>query len=294
MKDLMLFTTHREVLREFKAKLANESLRYDRHLKNLKKIKFGPPKNIGISYDPITGAPYYGTWRNSLFLIINEASQKRCCLPDLITSSLFGQKLVLDCAYEKDLTLPEIRKTALNVARGFKIIRSRPEPFDLWLCNYNKDGLLAGYINDALACREHGWSHNTAKESPAEIFDRKKLVYLSRDAPKNLEYFDPETIYIIGALTVMDDHKRLSHIRAKELGLNCLKFPIDEHVKFKGGRTLTIPQTCSLLCHLKENLSWKDSIELAVPKYKLMSEERIEDVQRERQKRLITYKEFIQ
>lgn len=291
MKDLMLLSDPLEIEQEFVAKLANEATQYEAR-QAAKATSKGPcPKGtirIGINFDPETKAPIYGVWRNSMFFRINKAYASRCYVPALISSSLFGQKLVIDCGYTNIMTLAEKRRTAFQIARGFACIRQIPEPFDVVFCNYNDDQF--GEYLDRFLGTDHDidfkWQSMKAKESYTELFPRNKLVYLSPHAPFSLQSFDPEEIYIVGGLELKDPMKCLSHNRAKENKIKCLKLPLDKYFPIKHRRTLTTQQTMCLLSNLKSGLSMKESISLAIPKYKIRTEEEIQGLQEDRLRRL--------
>lgn len=62
-----------------------------------------------------------------------------------------------------------------------------------------------------------------------DLFDRKNLVYLSRDAEMTLDRFDPEKIYILGNI-IDDDSGRFEYSTVSQArldGVACKRLPVE-------------------------------------------------------------------
>ena len=71
-------------------------------------------------------------------------------------------------------------------------------------------------------------------QSYTDIFPKNKLVYLSKDSKRVMTEYDPEKVYIIGNIidTACEDDAYASYTQARKDGIECLRLPIDENIKY--------------------------------------------------------------
>ena len=106
------------------------------------------------------------------------------------------------------------------------------EPFQVNFCNYNSDGHFHKKYGQNLGIDENLIFET--KSSYTDIFPSEKMVYLSRDAKKPMEKFDPNKVYIIGSLTGMNHnevHRFASFNQATRDCIECQRLPLEKCVK---------------------------------------------------------------
>lgn len=111
--------------------------------------------------------------------------------------------------------------------------RCAERPFQIHFCNYDYQAEFHTLYADRI-----GLDTNLIMETPRsylDVFDRKKLVYLSGDASKPMTHYDPDKVYIIGAMIDMspNEFKFHSYGQAKKDGIECRRLPLDLYKKYK-------------------------------------------------------------
>jgi len=141
--------------------------------------------------------------------------------------------IVFDWRYDESHQKPHILPSLYRQFNEIiSINRNAPEPFQLHFCNYNSDGIFHKKYAFPLNYDEN-LVMETSK-SYMDLFPKKNLVYLSKDSKKTMKSFDPEKIYIIGSLidSGLSSDKFASYSQAKKDGIECLRLPLDENVKY--------------------------------------------------------------
>ena len=138
--------------------------------------------------------------------------------------------------------------------------RRAVEPFQLHFCNYDTSDTFHSTYAYPL-CLDGNLIEYT-KQSYMDIFPRKDLVYLSRDAHRPMKAFDPSKVYIIGAMIDNDpkEFRLASYTQAKKDGIECQSLPIDQHVNWSmGSKNLTLNLVIQLLNTVYSTRNWKDA-----------------------------------
>ena len=141
--------------------------------------------------------------------------------------------IVFDFRYDKFLTkrylMPSLYRQFAEVVH---INRTAAEPFQVHFCNYAKETSLFHKLYSSQIKYDENLIFETEK-SYLDLFPKEKLVYLSKDASKPLRSFDPERVYIIGSIidSGLPEDRFASYSQAKQDGIECVRLPIDEHVK---------------------------------------------------------------
>lgn len=176
-----------------------------------------------------TNYPGYNT-----FLKRIEVGEIRKFYRSKLLSSVMNDSpsIVFDFRYESKMTRIETKKSLYRqMIETISINRTAIDPFVLHFCNYSKQGEFRQAYDHFLATDEN-LIFDTEK-SYLDIFPREKLVYLSNDSPVIMRNFDPDKVYIIGAIvdTNPNDFKYASYSQAKKDNIACVKLPLDQHVK---------------------------------------------------------------
>ncbi len=111
-------------------------------------------------------------------------------------------------------------------------------------------------------------------KSYLDVFPKKDLVYLSKDADKKMNCFDPNKVYIIGCTissgAPTDQYLYASYDQAKREGIECLRFPIEKHFQASGSKNLNINHAFQILINLYHNRSdWNQAFQNALPNRKV-------------------------
>ncbi|XP_054238005.1 tRNA methyltransferase 10 homolog C [Indicator indicator] len=183
-------------------------------------------------------------------------------------SMIFGQPLVFDMSYEKDMSIREVANTVrqLVLSEGFN--RRSVDPFHIHFCNLKEDSL---YQKEFIKHYKEAWGRllvTATDQCYTEVFPKDKLIYLTADSPKVMKAFDHDKIYIIGSMVDRSIKTGISLARAKRLGLETAALPLEKYLLWSSGaKNLTLDQMMHILLTLKDTGDWKKALEF-VPKRK--------------------------
>lgn len=173
-------------------------------------------------------------------------------------AKMFGQKIVIDCSFENQMTHLEQSKVAKSLKRLYSENRKHKKPLDLHLCGFppNSNILknLSGQIPPLLKKASPTEIHTKCY---TEIFPKERLVMLTPDSNQVLDYkFDD--IYIIGGIVDLGRNDPLTMAKAQKLGLRTARLPLDDLRMGPGdSRELPMSSVASFIreCQLSRNLN---------------------------------------
>lgn len=234
----------------------------------------------------------YGLWHNSLFLRLNEHSERiKYTSNNLIRSALNGRRLIFDFSYESYMKKALIKNICEQVRNAYGINRfAYDDPFDIWFCNFNTPDTSSIMEKNFLQNLNNG-SMITVKEGcPTEYFDRQRLIYLSPHAKMELNQVAlSDDIYIIGAFNDKGCMKPMSLKKAESMGIRAMKFPLDRHLAWKSSsKNLCVNHVTGILLELMHNgNNWKEAFEKYIPTRKLKTTEQILEEEKYRRSKLL-------
>ncbi|NWZ92077.1 TM10C methyltransferase, partial [Nesospiza acunhae] len=183
-------------------------------------------------------------------------------------SMIFGQPLVFDMSYEKDMSVREVSNTVRQIVMSESSNRRSVDPFHIHFCNFKDDSL---YHREFIKNYREAWDKlliTVTGQCYTEIFPKDKLIYLTADSPKVMKAFDHDKIYIVGSMVDKSIKRGVSLARAKRLGLETAALPLDKYLLWStGAKNLTLDQMMHILLTLKDTADWKKALEF-VPKRK--------------------------
>ncbi|NXU57851.1 TM10C methyltransferase, partial [Turnix velox] len=183
-------------------------------------------------------------------------------------SMIFGQPLVFDMSYEKDMSVREVTNAVRQIVFSESCNRRSVDPFHIHFCNLKDDSL---YLKEFMKHYREAWSKllvTVTDQCYTDIFPKNKIVYLTADSPKVMKTFDHDKIYIIGSMVDKSIKKGVSLARAKRLGLETAALPLEKYLLWNSGaKNLTLDQMMHILLTLKDTGDWKKALEF-VPKRK--------------------------
>lgn len=177
----------------------------------------------------------YNLGYNNILLRIYDSTMNQLYNNKLIQAIMFGEKLVIDCGYDAHMTNRENLNCAkqlmllfaenrlhdgesLNLSisahipniyikiashLGFRKLSQIifPDPFDLYMCNFNKQEKMANALHRYIPIMYEPWFPlNIHEGSYLDVFPKEKLVYLTPHCQEELQKFDYDDVYIIGGI----------------------------------------------------------------------------------------------
>lgn len=225
----------------------------------------------------------YGLFHNTMFLRVYESTMDHWHNNKLIQAMQFGQNLVIDCSYDDYMNDKEMRNTAKQLTLCFALNRMHNEPFNVHHCNANFQKTTMKNLQKSLVqIHDTAFPFNITEKSYLDLFPKEKLVYLTPHCKNDLEEFNPDDIYIVGAMVDKSSQEAVSLGKAKKQGLRMARLPLDRYFQFKSGKSLTIDQMLQILLELKTSNNFEKAFQ-HVPRRKIVP---IDEQQLELQKRL--------
>lgn len=84
------------------------------------------------------------------------------------------------------------------------------DPFDMHFCNLKKDGPLSAALQKQIPTMyDPEFPLNIHEKSYLDLFSKEQLVYLTPHCREEMEEFDHDAVYIIGALVDRVKHYSL-------------------------------------------------------------------------------------
>uniref|UniRef100_A0A1B0G1G9 RNA (guanine-9-)-methyltransferase domain-containing protein 1 n=1 Tax=Glossina morsitans morsitans TaxID=37546 RepID=A0A1B0G1G9_GLOMM len=220
----------------------------------------------------------YGLGNVSMFLRVYDATINHWMNHRLIRAMMFSPKIVLDCSYDNQMDRREAENAAKQLMLCFAENRAHDDPFDLHYCNVNLESAcmkrLQSYIPTML---NPEFPMNIHSKCFTEIFPKDNIVYLTPDCQKDLETYNADDVYVIGAMVDKRHAEPLSLAKAKRLGLRVARLPLDRYLQWGSGsgKSLTLNQMVNILLDLKTTGDWVTSLK-HVPRRKVIdSKERL-------------------
>ncbi|XP_010015692.1 PREDICTED: mitochondrial ribonuclease P protein 1 [Nestor notabilis] len=183
-------------------------------------------------------------------------------------SMIFGQPLVFDMSFEKDMSVREVANTVRQIVLSESTNRRSVDPFHIHFCNFKDESL---YHKEFIKHYREAWGKlliTVTDQCYTEVFPKDKLIYLTADSPKVMKTFDHNKIYIVGSMVDRSIKTGVSLAQAKRLGLETAALPLEKYLLWNtGAKNLTLDQMMQILLTLKDTGDWQKALEF-VPKRK--------------------------
>lgn len=206
--------------------------------------------------------------KRSSFICLWASSMDKAYNWRVAQSMIFGQPLIFDMSYEKDMSVREVANTVRQIVLSESCNRRSVDPFHIHFCNFKDDSL---YHKEFIKHYREAWGKlliTMTDQCYTDVFPKDKLIYLTADSPKVMKTFDHDKIYIIGSMVDRSIKTGVSLARAKRLGLETAALPLEKYLLWNSGaKNLTLDQMMHILLTLKDTGDWKKALEF-VPKRK--------------------------
>lgn len=180
-------------------------------------------------------------------------------------AKMYGQKIILDCSYEKYMTDLERSKTTKGLLRVYAENRKHMKPMDLHLCGVKPDSVIIKNLSRRIpTLLSKGSPTELHTQCYTELFPKERLVMLTADSNDVLEYnFDD--IYVIGALVDMGRNDPLTLAKAKKLGIRSARLPLDNLRMYEGdSRELPMSSVAAMIREYQVNSNTNEIIQKCV------------------------------
>ncbi|XP_016984946.1 mitochondrial ribonuclease P protein 1 homolog [Drosophila rhopaloa] len=217
----------------------------------------------------------YGLGHTSMFLRIYDTTMNHFQNNRLTRAMQFAPKIVLDCSYDEHMNNREASYAAKQLMLCFAENRLNDEPFDLHYCNAQMESTcmkgLQRYIPTML---NPEFPMNLHSKCFTELFPKENLVYLTPHCREDLVTYNPDDIYVVGAMVDTMNNEPLSLAKAKRLGLRMAKLPLDRYLQWGSGsgKSLTLNQMINIMLDLKKTGNWETALK-HVPRRKVIENE---------------------
>jgi mitochondrial ribonuclease P protein 1 len=150
--------------------------------------------------------------------------------------------------------------------------RFHNDPFDLYFCNANMNGAVMKQLQRNIPTMREPWFPlNVHTESYLDIFPKENLVYLTPHCRNDLMEYNPDDVYIVGAMVDKINNEPLSLAKAKRQGLRMARLPLDHYLSWGSGsgKSLTLNQMINIMLDIKTTGSWEQALQ-HVPRRKIV------------------------
>ncbi|XP_037077975.1 mitochondrial ribonuclease P protein 1 homolog [Pollicipes pollicipes] len=217
----------------------------------------------------------YGLGHNSIFHRISDITIKDWSEQRLYTAMRFGQPLVMDLGFEAHMTRRENKNTAQQLSMLFAQNRASLDPFDLHLCNVNRDGEIMEFLRRFIpTVEEPAFPMHLHAENYLDVYPRDRLVYLTPHCRHELTAFDHDAIYIVGGVVDLVKGRPVSLAKAKKEGLRMAKLPLTKYLSVgpSFSPSLTLVAMINILLELQSSGRWECALR-HVPRRGLLTDE---------------------
>lgn len=227
---------------------------------------------LRINRDPVTKTL---DWRYVLHLIDHErrrwSSNNVLCFfllhffpfRQLQERHLGGQKLIIDFSFDNFMTKKFCHYTASHFKHFFGHNRQNFHPFDVHICNWDDQSLTAKHaVNLIPSLLDEDSPVDVHRKCYSEVFPRDQLLYLTPYSPHVLTEYNPNDIYVIGAVVDYGYDGPITLSKAKKLGIRTAYPPISRYMDW-GIRAKNLPINIvgEIMLDFKNTQDWTISLE---------------------------------
>ncbi|XP_015183105.1 PREDICTED: mitochondrial ribonuclease P protein 1 homolog [Polistes dominula] len=221
----------------------------------------------------------YGLGHNSLFLRIYDQTLDSYLNYNSAIYSRFEPKIVFDCGYNNVMSPFEIKNCARQLVLSLVFNRQHRTPAELYFCNAAPENeIVTTLLKLVPNLYEDTFPANVTPLSYLDMFDKNELVYLTPHCKTEMTHYDPDKVYIIGAMVDKASPQPYSLAKAKKEKLRMEKLPLDRYLNWGSGsnKCLTLNQVLAILLDIKYTKDWMTSLFNHIPIRKLQPEQRMD------------------
>ncbi|KAG4073457.1 hypothetical protein HA402_000681 [Bradysia odoriphaga] len=205
----------------------------------------------------------YSLGKSTFWLRISKKTINAWRHNRLFRAAQIGEKLIFDCSYDEYMTRQEAITAAAQLSRTFSDNRKDREPFDLHFCNVDFNSVTIKQLERHIPkMRNKEFPMNLHECSYLDLFPKEQLVYLTPHCDNDLTEFDPNKIYIVGAMVNKSNSEPLSLGKAKKLNLKTARIPLDRYLHgTRYYKYLTLDRMVRIMLDLKRTGKWEVALQ---------------------------------
>ena len=180
-----------------------------------------------------------------------------------------GQRIAVDLSLEQHMNVKECGKLAQQLCRLYGANRRSSKPAHIYFTGLSKDGDLYKECVRKNSGFE-GYMVDILEEPHYSVFPNEDIVYLTPDSENVLETVEKDKVYVIGGLVDESITNNITHSKAREIGIQTARLPIEEKMaKDETGtfiKVLSVNQVFEILLELSNSGDWSKALSSNVPR----------------------------
>ncbi|KFB40109.1 AGAP000324-PA-like protein [Anopheles sinensis] len=167
-------------------------------------------------------------------------------------------EVVVDLSFDTIMIDKDVAKCVKQLLRVYTANRRAEKPLPLHFTGIRPGGAVEKHLvrNDGYL----QWPVRFSSEHFMQLFEPKKLIYLTSESDNVVDALERNHIYVIGGLVDHNQHKGHCHRLAEEFGIRHARLPLGEHVILKTRTVLTINQVFEILLNINAGKDWQKTL----------------------------------
>ncbi|PRP78224.1 RNA (guanine-9-)-methyltransferase domain-containing protein [Planoprotostelium fungivorum] len=171
--------------------------------------------------------------------------------------------IIFDLDFDSLMLDKEIRSLSSQLVFCYASNKKLETPVHMAFTSFN------GRLADQLKLH-NGFSHWKIDMHPehfSKVYPLEKTVYLTAESDTVLQDIESDKHYVIGGIVDKNRHKTkgLTANKAKELGMNTARLPLEQYMDMSTRKVLTVNQVMEIICHYLSTKSWSKAMDVSIP-----------------------------
>lgn len=147
----------------------------------------------------------------TLFYRIYQRSYQQQSNFNLALAMMFGEDLVIDCSYEDFMTPDGINSCGRHITYLYSNNRLSNNPFNLILCNLDKNGRLMKVLSNYFAKmdEDNNYFITLTEKHYLDLYPAEKLIYMTPHCFNDMEKYEEDCVYILGNFILPENSNSL-------------------------------------------------------------------------------------
>ncbi|XP_011304967.1 tRNA methyltransferase 10 homolog A [Fopius arisanus] len=194
---------------------------------------------------------------NNIDLGPSRKALKKCTMAD----SPCKVTVTIDMSFDSLMIDKDIAKLIKQILRCYTLNRRALAPVQFSVTGFS------GKSKQEME-KHNGYQHwdvNFQSQSYLEVYDSKKIIYLTSESDNVIDTLQEDFVYVIGGLVDHNQQKGLCHELAQKANVAHARLPLDKFLKMKSRKVLTIDHVFEILLRVTEGITWQDAFLQVLP-----------------------------
>ncbi|XP_015122302.1 tRNA methyltransferase 10 homolog A [Diachasma alloeum] len=194
---------------------------------------------------------------NNIDLGPSRKALKKCTMAE----SPCKVTVIIDMSFDHLMIDKDIAKLIKQILRCYTLNRRALAPVQFSVTSFS------GKSKQEME-KHNGYQHWDVKfcsQSYLEIYDSKKIIYLTSESDNVIDTLEQDFVYIIGGLVDHNQQKGLCHELAQKAKVAHARLPLDKFLKMKSRKVLTIDHVFEILLRVTEGTTWQEAFLQVLP-----------------------------